>query len=1230
MDKRFIQESGTNVYTGCELLIKGVLESGVSLLTGYPGSPLADVFEVIRRNASLFKEHGIVAQIANNEALSVARLNGSQMAKLRAVAFMKSVGLHVASDALAISNLAGTTGGAVVVVGDDPASSSTQVPADSRFIARHLYTPVVEPSTFQEVKDWLRVAFELSVSSNLYTTYLVTVNQADGGGNVQLHPNRYPDINANDTTTLNTDEINIDNRVVLPPDSARIEIETLERRLPIAIKTARDHNLNQICNLNGIKHEMGFVTSGAAYTYLEHALHELEIQGQIPILKLGLTHPVDAEIVRQFSASVREIYVVEEKRPLLEKDIKAIVGELYQSGESNRFVQVWGKQFPNGLAGIPESLGLNPSILIQRLIPLLQWKSQADSSRKFKELDGKEKVTPRPELQIGRTEESGFSAAKIHINKDVLSREGNRIEQVNSYEVQIPARTPTFCPGCPHRDSSSVFLEIAKHFMDADYMEKQHASSPVDLVFHGDIGCYSMLKYEPFPRLMHNLSAMALGGGTGAGIDSFINNKQIVFMGDSTFFHGGMSAISDSIKNGQDITYVILDNKTTAMTGHQPTPAGEEDILGNSTFAQDIEKVAQGLAGSSNLFIVRTDPEDRVKYKALLEETILQLGVKIVIADKECGITYHRRLRREHQRTIKKRGFLKVEKHINITPEVCEFCLECTKATGCPGLKVSETDYGPKIGIDSSNCVSDGACARIKWACPSFEEVIVTRKRPPRVLVNADLNLNERENNISIGVAPTIMEPLPLPSLRDFDRTWSVYAAGVGGMGIGTISSILVLAGYTQGYQVQFCDKKGLAIRNGGVYAHVTYSKTDNQISPIIPYGKADLLLGLDILEAVRGIDPKAPFRIATPDGTTAIVNTAKTDTVTTLIGKDSFEVADLEDSIRTYTKTDEYFGADLFEISERLLGNKLYANIMLLGVAFQRRLLPLELDSIQSALKWVAKPSDLASNQRAFDLGRRIAMDAEVFSVALKQQGYKALLREKCGILAKRRRGEVLAGEYEKLVQEAVETMELDEMTNRSLALRVYDLVQFENLNYARVYTENIQCIYAKDFRAEGFRATKAAINYLFKVMLIKDEIYVAHLLTCEDKLKHDKAQYNVDESNGDRIKYVHLNRPQFAVMGVDIRWDMNTRNWQLSLMKRMKFLRRWLSQWHPKEKAFRDWYIVEVVGTFAPTDAKNYETHVRALEVPEEVCGYREVRYPKMEAAKQKVELLLSKVHH
>ena len=142
--------------------------------------------------------------------------------------------------------------------------------------------------------------------------------------------------------------------------------------------------------------------------------------------------------------------------------------------------------------------GLNPSVIMQRLIPLFREKY----------------------------------STKLRVDQEILSREEQRIERVNSHQIQIPSRTPTFCPGCPHRDSASVFLDVSKQFMDAEYMRKHHNCSPVDLVFHGDIGCYSMLKYEPYPRLMHNLSAMALGGGTGAGIDPFIRNKQVVFMGN--------------------------------------------------------------------------------------------------------------------------------------------------------------------------------------------------------------------------------------------------------------------------------------------------------------------------------------------------------------------------------------------------------------------------------------------------------------------------------------------------------------------------------------------------------------------------------------------------------------------------------------------------------------------------------------------------------------------------
>ena len=1198
MDERFTQANGTHVYTGCELLVKGALESGVSLLTGYPGSPLAEVFDIIQDNAELLKTNGIVAQIANNEALSIARLNGSQMADVRAIAFMKSVGLHVASDALAISNLAGTTGGAVVVVGDDTWSQSTQAPADSRFLARHLYTALLEPGTFQELKDWIDCAFQISAAADLYVCYLTTENQASGGANVELRSNVYPEISDLKRINLDTELIDADKRVVLPPHTAHIEVEILRERLPAALETARALELNEIQFMEspstGKRHRLGFVSAGLAYSCLLHALEELNLHGDIPILKLGMTHPIDSDIVREFAEQVDEIYVIEEKRPLLENEIKAFLTQMYQNGDIKRYVNVWGKQFPNGLAGVPIVSGLDASLLIQKLIPLL-----------------------RDRLSTGDPDRHSEGTG-IPIDTEHFAREEALQKQVSEQQIDIPQRTPTFCPGCPHRDSSSVFLEITRQFMDPDYMKKHHNSGPVDLVFHGDIGCYSMLKYEPFQGLMHNLSAMALGGGAGAGIDPFIENKQVVFMGDSTFFHGGMAAISDSIKNNQDIAYIILDNQTTAMTGHQPTPANDLDLLGNSTFAQDIEQVAQGLTSNSEIDIVRTNPEDRVNYKKYIEKTILKPGVKIVIADKECAITYHRRIRREERKTIANDGFLKYEKHINITPEVCEFCRECTTVTGCPGLKVIDTDYGEKIAIDRSNCVSDGACARIKYACPAFEEVIVTRKRPP-----------QKQDVESIYRDLLSDTPLPPPSPLTFERNWNMYAAGVGGMGIGTISKVLVVAGYLQGYDVTFCDRKGLAIRNGGVYSHIAYTQPGVHVSPMIPHGKADLLLGLDILEAVRGITAQSLFRIASPTRTAAVVNTAKTETISTLVGKDHFDPETLEETLQTHTNADAYFGIDLFAVSEQLFGNKLYANMMLLGTAFQRQLIPIELEPLQLALKQMLPYTDLDTNMKAFTVGRRLALGvpgSSAFSVKTLVT-YTEMLESKRQILGRKRGGKRLAQEYGTLVESIVGTLNIgSDNVNRTLALYIYDLVQFEDIGYARMYVEKIKQIYAHDSANYDYRATKAAVRYLHKVMLIKDEAYVAHLLTSEEKLARDKELYGVDTANGDRVQYVHLNRPHFTVMGLDLERDIDTRNWQLNLMKQMKFLRRWFPQWHAKEKAFREWYITCVIDTFAPDDAEMYEKHLQALECVEEVRGYREIRYPKMEVARQTVESLLA----
>src|SRR5260370_5760071 len=139
-----------------------------------------------------------------------------------------------------------------------------------------------------------------------------------------------------------------------------------------------------------------------------------------------------------------------------------------------------------------------------------------------------------------------------------------------------------------------------------------------------------MLMFAPTEPLMQNYSGMGLGGGTGSGIGPFITNKQVVFMGDGTFFHSGQIAISNSIKNGQHLTYIILENGTTAMTGHQEHPGTEEDLLGNQTWLQDIATIVRGMSGTSPLTVLKLSPADRSHYNSVLQKTIISDSCTVI------------------------------------------------------------------------------------------------------------------------------------------------------------------------------------------------------------------------------------------------------------------------------------------------------------------------------------------------------------------------------------------------------------------------------------------------------------------------------------------------------------------------------------------------------------------------------------------------------------------------
>jgi indolepyruvate ferredoxin oxidoreductase len=1180
VDSRFLKEEGTEVFLGNELIVKGLLETegGTHLWTGYPGSPVSGFFDCIEAIQAIPKQYGISAVLANNEALSAAMVNGSQMHGLRAMCVMKSVGLHVATDALSLGNLAGAhpEGGVVVVMGDDPWSDSTQVPADSRFLCKHMFMPVLEPTTNQEMKDWVDLAFKLSRESELYIGFLVTTNQADGGGSVEVHRNHFPRVNTHNPFELDTSKIDFEKNVLLPPRTWRRE-QGFPARYERLWASARRHGVNRLTPGRAPgRAPIGFIGSALAYSYLEHALDQLGLTGVFPLLKLGLTYPLDPALIDTFADQVENIVVVEERRGFLEESIVQLVARRALGGKPA--VPVYGKVFPGGREGLPSTRGFNSSILVELLAPLV----------------------------------TELASPKLKLDQALIDRELAHLAENGAIEINLAPRTPTFCPGCPHRDSASVLGEIKRVFRDADYMRRMHRREPVDLVFHGDTGCYTMLMFEPNKDLMHNYSGMGLGGATGLGIDPFITNKQVVFMGDSTFFHSGQLAISNSIKNAQDITYVILDNKTTAMTGQQTTPGLDYDLLGNETFAQKIEQIIEAMIGEQQVEVIRTNPAQRETYRTLLESTVLKNGVKVLVADKECGITFHRRRNREERRETREKGFLETKRYIGINLDVCENCLVCTRATGCPGLTFTDTDFGRKVQTDLSWCVSDTACTKLD-ACPSFEEIVVVRSQKPESRL-PDFDKIE----------------LPAPDRRDFNHAWNVYLAGVGGMGIGVSAATLVRAGHREGYDVIFSDKNGLAIRNGGVYSHITFLKPGcNHRSPIIPYGKADLMLGIDILEAARGLDPKGNLRVG-GRRTRAIVNRQKTPTINTLLGTDDFCVETLEASLRKYTDPAAYFSADVSELSERMFGTKLYANVIMLGIAFQRGELPLSLESLEYGIQ-ETMGSGATENWLAFKLGRKIAHDAASTPVALKsaESSYHDIVAEKSERLKRSgRQGENLARKYWQLVTGALEKLTLDARHESLLAQRIYDLIRYENLAYAEDYVARLLRVHARDSAAFGFAATEAALWNLHRVMAIKDEVYVAWLLSSDEKYEADRDRYNVHPELGDRMIHRHLNRPEFTLGGRTIRFKLRTQPWMLKLMRRAKFLRRMLPAWHAKERAFRQWYF-EIADQFvAPADSAAYAVWLQILRLPEEATGYREVRYPRMAAAQKRASELLATI--
>lgn len=1124
------------ILNGNELLIQGGLEAGFDLYTGYPGSPLADFFNILYERKNELHEKGIKVVLANSEANAAAMASGAKMAGKNVLIGMKSMGLHVASDALSVGNFAnpgavakdGSTSGVVIAVGDDPWSISTSTPADSRYLFKHLHIPFLEPSTPQELKDWMAKALELSQKSSVYTGVILTTFMAEGGGRVAV--GREKEIHGN-VIDLDPAQFNLQKHVMVPPNSLVADKAMIEERFPQVLSILSQLNLDKIESNKSKK--IGFISAGATYEILKQVLEESHLIDSVSLYKVATSFPLNENQLVPYLEDIENLIVVEEKRGFLEAEIREVVSR------ANLKINIFGKYFDTDKkkVGFPSHGGLSYEIILDKIdeiLHLLEFQNLDLSSVKFKPI------------------------AKLNI--------------------ELPKRLPTFCPGCPHRETLSLLKDLRKSLKDKN----------INLISHGDVGCYSLSFLEPFKE-MHDLSAMGQGGALGAGTDIFVNNPSVVLMGDSTFFHSGMTGVSNSVQLGHNITYIILDNDNTAMTGHQMTPVSGMSVEGDHRPKQDIMNIVKAMKVDE---IIEVNPSDRYFYKNILNDFILKPGVKVIISNKECGLTFHGRQKKYERQKLKTDGVLSSKSFYQINTFACEDCRECVESTGCPGLSQTFDAYGTKVQIDPQICVADSYCTKIK-VCPSFELVEVANYHPEKYKNTQMFNQSQ----------------IPEPQLKiDLDqitagKDFRLVVIGVGGSGVTTISRVLAEAALDmdgrEDLDFKFVDQKGLAQRNGSVTSHLSIFKKGASRSQVTPIATADVVISPDLLEGSRAIN------FLSKKGKLIIDNDFQMPLSILLdrgIKDDPINKEMLLEELTTVL-SESMIAADFKQRSYQYFNKSVYASAMLLGCAFQEGLLPFSLVSLQNAIKRAVPKNDIDNNLKAFEMGRALITNPSDYQLNIDQAlGLKdfelSIVESLYPWQSKKRFTSRFQNECNRFSQQ------FTVVSINHWAQYLHDLFVFDQ-------GKNIENFYSDCLKLQNKLSKKElqrAVMVLAKTYWIKDEVFVAHLLTTSLKVKKDNEIYL---SLGDKYEVTHINRPHFDVFGLKIEFDIKAKDWMLKMMKHFRMLRVLLPSWHKKEREIseriRNKLLNEVIGY---RDENKRYIEIKKLD---SIKGYREVRYAK-----------------
>jgi indolepyruvate ferredoxin oxidoreductase len=702
LDDKYALERGHVFLTGAQAFVRllilqrqrdalaGVNTAG--FVSGYRGSPLGTLDLSLWKAQKFLDRAHIKFQPGLNEDLAATAIWGSQQVNLFpgakydgvfAMWYGKGPGVDRCGDVFKHANHAGTSkyGGVLALAGDDHGAKSSTLPHQSDHMFSAAMMPVLYPSSVQEILDLGLHGWAMSRYSGLWVGFKCVADTVESSASVSIDPERV--------------QIVVPDDFPLPPDGVSIrwpesflgvEARMQNYKVYAALHYARANRLNRIV-IDSPRPRFGIITSGKSYLDVRQALDDLGITEQecaelgIRVYKVAMTWPLEPEGVRHFAEGLEEILVVEEKRQVVEYQLKE---QLYNWRDDVR-PRVVGKFDEKGEWMRPHGDWLLPSVA--ELTPAM-------IARVIKQRIERLGLTPR-------------HAEKLSARVDWI----NAKEAALAQRKILLERVPYFCSGCPHNTSTNV-------------PEGSRATA--------GIGCHFMAVW-----MNRSTATFTHMGGEGApwiGQAPFTTEKHLFAnLGDGTYEHSGVLAIRAAVAAKVNITYKILYNDAVAMTGGQPFdgPLSPADIARQCA--------AEGVA---RIVVVSDEPDKypsgyfagdiAVHHRRDLDAVQRELrdtpGCTVLLYDQTCAAEKRRR---------RKRGkFPDPARRVVINELVCEGCGDCGVKSNCVSVAPVETEFGRKRTIDQSSCNKDYSC--INGFCPSFVTVEGGTLRKPRKADAAD------------------------------------------------------------------------------------------------------------------------------------------------------------------------------------------------------------------------------------------------------------------------------------------------------------------------------------------------------------------------------------------------------------------------------------------------------------------------------------------------------------